>query len=90
MKCELCLLVAGNFRTKVHYRNYLVTIVDCLTCNIPMLVFNHCGKATDNEKRQAENIIGELFTYSAIRKEARKIPDHEHWHIEGASYILDS
>lgn len=85
MTCELCILVAGCFKTKVHYRNQLVTVVDCLACNIPMLVFNHCGEATEDERRQAENIIGELFTYSKIRKEAKKILDHEHWHIYGSA-----
>lgn len=79
--CELCRLVDGEVKTRLYYRDDRVVIVDCLTCGIPMLVFGHHGETTDDEKRYALNIINQLFEYESIRTQARKIRDHEHWHI---------
>jgi len=87
MSCELCELVKGNIITKLWYRNDLATIVDCATCNIPMLVFNHCGEATERERRLALARVNALLEYESIRTAPRKVMDHEHWHIIGAKYI---
>lgn len=82
--CELCTLAEGNIRTKFYYRNSIIIIVDCATCGIPMVTFRHHGLASEDERRKALGIVNSLFDYTGIRGEARKIFDHEHWHIEGA------
>ena len=87
MDCELCDLVAGNIKTWKYYRNKTCTIVDCLTCGIPMCVLNHHGLADELEKRLMMSAINHLFKYQSIRTERIKIRDHEHWHLEGARYI---
>lgn len=84
MSCELCGLVDKmEYKTHLYYRNKTVTIVDCLKCQIPMVVFNHHGEATELEERQAMSAINALFTYESISKEAKKIKDHDHWHLLG-------
>jgi len=87
MGCELCDLVAGNIQSRKYYRDKTCTIVDCVSCGMPVLVFNHCGQASDLERRLAMAAINYLFTYESIRKEARRIPSHEHWHILGARFL---
>ena len=84
-QCGLCqLVVKRKISTRHYYTNTLITIVDCKTCRIPMVVFNHHGPATEEERRQATGVIDTLFEYASIKKEPRKILDHEHWHIIGA------
>lgn len=87
MACELCQLVAGDIKTRLYYKNKTCTIVDCATCLIPMVVLNHHGSATEQEKRLMMATIDALFEYESIRTEARRVPGHEHWHIIGAKYI---
>lgn len=90
MDCELCdLVVKRKIVTRHYYTNSVITIVDCLTCGEghPMLVFTHHGQATDEERRHATGVIDHLFEYESIRKEARKIMNHEHWHILGAKFL---
>lgn len=87
MSCELCALVAGNIKTRKYYRNKTCTIVDCLTCGVPMCVLNHHGLADEQEKHLMMSVINYLFEYQSIRTEPRKIRDHTHWHIIGAKYI---
>lgn len=85
--CPLCKLVMDkDYKTRHYFTFKDFTIVDCDTCRIPMVVFNHCGKATVDEVRNAINIVNTLFDYDIIRKEGRKIPDHEHWHLVGGIY----
>ena len=86
MVCALCDLVAGNIVTRHYYTDSTMIIVDCETCGTPMVVFNHHRDATPDERRQAINVISELFGYSNIRKTSRKIMGHEHWHLLGAIY----
>jgi len=86
MACELCQLVAGDIKTRLYYKNKTCTIVDCATCLIPMVVLNHHGAATEQEKRLMMASINALFSYESIRTEPRKIPDHIHYHIIGAKY----
>lgn len=82
--CELCKLTQWlDIRSKLYYRDDIIYIVDCLTCGIPLIVFVRHGDATDEERRHAMIILDELFTYESVRTKARKILDHEHWHIEG-------
>lgn len=80
--CELCrLVVKRKISTRHYYTNKIVTIVDCKTCGIPMVVFNRHGQMTEEERRLTMNVIDTLFKYASIRKKPRKILDHEHWHI---------
>lgn len=81
-ECELCSLVE-NLPEYIYYRNSIVTIVDCRTCKVPMLVFNKHGETSKREKRLAVAVTHELFDYESIRFQARSCPQHEHWHIYG-------
>lgn len=87
MDCELCDLVAGNIKTRKYYRNKTCTIVDCLTCGVPMCVLNHHGLADEGEEHLMLAAINYLFEYQSIRTEPRKIRDHTHYHIIGAKYL---
>lgn len=85
MDCELCELVINRkFLTRHYYTDSIITIVDCRTCMIPMVVFRKHGAATEDERRKAMATISALFGFSSIRKTGRKILDHEHYHILGA------
>lgn len=90
MNCELCQLVAGDVKTRFYYRDKTCTIVDCLTCHIPMVVLNHHGPASNREKRLMKAVVNYVFGYESIRTEPRRIFDHEHYHIIGAKYRLKS
>ena len=83
--CELCKLVEEDINTHLYYQDSLLVIVVCNTCQLPMVVFRHHGEATEDEKRKAMVVIDELFNYINIRRIARKILDHEHFHIEGST-----
>ena len=88
MNCELCALVEQrNIVTRHYYTDKTMTIVDCRTCLVPMVIFNHHGDATEVEQRLATATINYLFNYESIRKEGRKIRDHEHWHLVNAKYL---
>lgn len=78
--CELCKL---ERRSKWHYEDDLVIICDCVTCGIPMLVFKTHGPRTQEEHLDARIEIVEQYgkRLIKIRTKARKIIDHEHWHI---------
>lgn len=88
MDCELCdLVINRKIVTRHYYTNETITIVDCTTCKIPMVVFNHHGQATEKERRLAMAVVDHLFEYQSIRMEPRRILDHTHYHIIGAKYI---
>lgn len=78
--CELCEL---EQLTGWHFVNSLLVICDCVTCRIPMLVFRDHGPRTEEEHLEARTKIIELFgaRLIKIRTKARRIKDHEHWHI---------
>jgi len=80
MGCELCEL---ERRTAWHYEDELIVICDCVTCGIPMLVFRAHGPRTEEEHLEARVKIIELYgkRLIRIRIKARKVIDHEHWHI---------
>ena len=81
--CELCDLVEGYVPTHKYYSDSIITIVDCLTCGIPMITFNHHGEITEPEKHHAIADVGYLFLYDSIRTEQKKLKDHIHWHLSG-------
>jgi len=78
--CELCAL---ERRTKWHYEDELIVICDCVTCGTLMLVFRSHGARTEEEHLDARIKIVELYAKRLIkiRTKARKLKDHEHWHI---------
>lgn len=78
--CELCEL---DRRTKRHYEDALMVICDCVTCGIPMLVFRSHGPRSEKEHLEARIKIIELYgkRLIRIRTKARRLPEHEHWHI---------
>lgn len=78
--CELCDL---ERRSKWHHEDGLMIICDCVTCGIPMLVFRSHGPRTEEEHLEARIKIIEQYGKHLIkiRTKARKIKDHDHWHI---------
>jgi len=78
--CELCAL---ERRSKWYLENGLMVICDCVTCGIPMLVFRRHGPRMEEEHFKAREKLIELYgkRLVKIRTKARRIKDHEHWHI---------
>jgi len=78
--CELCRL---EYLTPWHYDDELMVICDCATCGIPMLVFREHGPRKGKEHHEARMKLIELYgkRLIKIRTKARRITDHEHWHI---------
>jgi len=82
--CELCDLSRGHVITKKYYEDDKVIIVDCKSCEIPMLTLkDHRMDVSKKEKEEFTKLISRLFPESKIRKQQKKIPDHFHWHILG-------
>ena len=65
------------------YEDGLLVICDCLTCGVPMLIFRSHGPRTEEEHLDARIKIIERYgkRLIKIRVKARKVIDHEHWHI---------
>jgi len=78
--CELCALERRSTR---HFENGLIVICDCVTCGIPMLVFRSHGPRMEEEHFKAREKLIEFYgkRLVKIRTKARRIKDHEHWHI---------
>ena len=85
MNCELCKL---DVITKLYKETDEYTILDCMVCNVPMIVWKgHTMKLTSSMKtimikailEVAEEVFG-LPNYYIDGKQ-RKIPDHLHWHV---------
>ena len=88
MDCELCQLINGNTITKKYYSNLLITVVECKTCLVPIVVLNrHSMRPTNVELAKlitkSMEIGNEVFgegEYTVDRNQ-RCIKDHLHWHI---------
>ena len=79
--CDLCNPVK---KTKWYHMDKDFLIIDCDTCNQPMLVTKEhtmtpSDKLIEKMMRTAKTIFGENISF---RKRQRKIKDHFHWHIE--------
>jgi len=88
LDCELCKLVNGNIITKKYYSNFLITVVDCKVCGLPMLVLNRHSLNPNNIElakiiTKAVEIGNEMFGEGkyVIDRNQRCIRDHLHWHI---------
>jgi len=88
MDCELCQLINGNTITKKYYSNFLITVVKCKTCRVPMIVLNrHSMRPTSVELTKmitkSVEIGDEVFGEGKYRvdRNQRYIKDHSHWHI---------
>lgn len=88
MDCELCQLVYGHIVTKKYYSNFLITVVDCKTCQVPMVVLNRHSLNPNNIElskmiTKAVEIGDEMFGENnyVVDRNQRCIKDHLHWHI---------
>jgi len=82
--CELCdIYEKRKIKTKLHYEDKKVIVVDCLTCRIPMVVLKrHTMEPNNFELGHMEMVSKELFGPNIkFRKKQRRILDHLHWHI---------
>jgi len=80
MGCELCTL---EKLTAWHYADDVIVICDCLTCEVPMLVFRRHGDIPLAEEHHARQKLIGLYGKRLIkmRTQARKVKDHRHWHL---------
>ena len=79
--CDLC---KRELCTKFYYEDDNFWIVDCKTCNIPMIVLKaHRNFATEDEELEMKTIVRQIFhEYDYyIDNNMRAIPDHMHWHL---------
>lgn len=88
MDCKLCQLINGNNITKKYYSNFLITVVECKTCRVPMIVLNrHSMRPTNVELAKmitkSVEIGDEVFGEGEyiVDRNQRCIKDHLHWHI---------
>lgn len=86
--CELCRLVNGNITTKKYYSNFLITVVDCKTCQVPMVVLNRHSLNPNNIElakmiTKSVDVGDEMIGKGnyVVDKGQRCIKDHLHWHI---------
>lgn len=86
--CELCRLVRGHVITKKYYSNFLITVVDCKTCQVPMVVLNRHSLNPNNIElakmiTKSVEIGDEMFGKGkyVVDRGQRCIKDHLHWHI---------
>ena len=86
--CGLCRLVRGHVITKKYYSNFLITVVDCKTCQVPMVVLNRHSLDPNNIElakmiTKSVEIGDEMFGKGkyVVDRNQRCIKDHLHWHI---------
>ena len=79
--CLLCKLLTENGDLKVIYRNSLCLIVPCSYCDSHILILKRHGKPTEAEKRQLDNVAGELYPNSRLSRASHFDSEHYHWHI---------
>ena len=81
MNCELCNMAQ---KTHWHHEDENWIIADCITCNIPMLVYkDHSMKIPVDHLADALQICKHLFGSNiSLRTNQRKIYDHWHVHVE--------
>lgn len=81
--CDLCgLAFDGEIKTKKHYEDDTIVIVDCLICQVPMAVLKeHRATFTEDEKIRLEKTFSDLFGNEGKPDwEQRRIPEHAHVH----------
>ena len=84
MECDLCLL---KRKTNVYIDNEYFIIMDCDSCQVPMIVWKeHTMDVPDPDKQMMETFLTEVANqfYEGkgyfIDKNQREIFDHIHWH----------
>jgi nucleoside-diphosphate-sugar epimerase len=88
--CDLCgLAFDGELKTKKHYEDENIIIVDCLICRVPMAVLKeHRSSFTDEEKARLERMFSDLFGEGHCPDwEQRRIPEHAHVHVRGCDGV---
>ena len=80
MTCDLCIL---EKRTRWYYEDAYFVIINCGTCNIPMIVIKrHTMKFSDQLLEKMIEVAHQLFGVNIeFRTEQKKIKDHWHRHI---------
>lgn len=83
LNCELCDLVKGDVKTKLHYQNDSLIVITCETDSLPMVVLKrHDMTISLAELTHILNITYTLFGgHVKLRINQMKIGDHLHWHI---------
>lgn len=86
--CKLCRLANGKIITKKYYSNFLITVVNCKTCQVPMVVLNRHSLNPNNVElakmiTKAVEIGNEVLGENKyiVDRNQRCIRDHLHWHL---------
>ena len=83
MSCPLCTL---EERTKWHYQDSLVVVLDCATHGTPMWVLRkHTAKPYFHEIEYGREVCRKVFGNGVSFRGPTSIKDHYHEHVE----ILD-
>lgn len=79
MSCPLC---KPEKKTKWHYLNDKITILDCISCGIPMWIWNdHKTTLTKDEISYGRSKCHQLFGKNIKFREPRTVLDHYHEHV---------
>lgn len=77
-----CALCDRKKLTRCYYEDDVVWIVDCFTCQIPIIVLKrHTMMPTAKELAHMDRVLDFLFPKRRLRGEQRQIKEHLHWHI---------
>ena len=84
MTCPLCgIYERREIVTKLYWEDKTCIVVDCRTCQVPMLVLKrHVAVPTHEERLHMVTLADKLFPRCYKRFTMRKIKDHFHFHVQ--------
>ena len=89
--CQLCIL---EHKTKVYMDTKKFIILDCMDCQIPMMVWkDHTMSISTQDEEMVESMLHKVARefYKSdkyyIDKVQRKIFDHLHWHARNNDWV---
>jgi len=85
MTCDLCEL---KTITKLHYEDDTVIVIDCMDCEVPMIVYKkHTMSISQEDEEMMTRILTKIAPPEAyIDKVQRAIPNHLHWHARNKHF----
>lgn len=83
--CELCRIYGPEREvvTKLYWEDSVCIVVDCKTCNTPLLVLKrHAITPSHEERLHMVTLAEQLFPKCYMRFTQRRIQDHYHFHVQ--------
>jgi len=85
MTCDLCEL---KTITKLHYEDDTVIVLDCMSCEVPMIVYKkHTMSISQEDENMMTRILTKIAPTAYIDKVQRTIPNHLHWHARNKQHF---